>query len=75
MKKYWLIKVIGKNEYSFIIYCDADNEHKAIGMALKNNLFSDRDDASYAVAEEADEIAIKVFEACKCCFDADKTNK
>jgi hypothetical protein len=74
MKKYWIIKVVGKNEYSFIIYCDAEDEHKAIGMALKSNLFNDTDDANYAVAEEADEIAIKVYETCKCCFDVDKIN-
>ena len=74
MKKYWIVKVIGKNEYSFIIYCDADNEYKAIKMALECNLFSDRDDVNNAVAEEADEIAIKVYETCKCCFDVDKIN-
>jgi hypothetical protein len=61
-KKYFLINVLGKHGYSFMIHAAVNDEFAAINAAAENSLFNDEEDAEYAIAEEASDYDIEHFE-------------
>jgi hypothetical protein len=61
-KRYFLINVLGKHGYSFMIHAAVNDEYEAINLSAENGLFNDEEDAEYAIAEEASDYDIKHFE-------------
>ena len=68
-KKYWLINVLGKDGYSFMVSGELENEDIALDAAFQADLFESRDDADSAIADEADENDIKQFNEWGCCYE------
>lgn len=62
MKKYFLINVLGKHGYSFMVHAAVKDEDEAIELAAENGLFEAEGDADYATAEEASDYDVKHFE-------------
>lgn len=68
-QEYYLINVIGKHGYSFVVHGYIKHEEDAIQQALDNDLFHDADDAEQAMAEVASEDDIKHFEEWDCVYE------
>lgn len=68
-KTYFLINVLGKDGYSFLVHGDFDSDEQAIDNAFEAGLFNDKADADCAIAEEADDNDIKQFTDWGCCYE------
>lgn len=66
MKKIYSINVPGAYGYSFAVKGEIDCEEDAIEMASNNGLFTEPEDADYAVAEDItdSEYDINAFKDC-----------
>ena len=67
MKKIFSINVPGRHGYSFAVKCDTSyDEDSVIELAAESGLFSDDEDADYAIAEDITEsdYDIEHFKSC-----------
>ena len=74
-KEYYLINVIGKDGYSFVVYGCFKDDEDAIEQAQKRSLFQDEEDANRACAEIASYEDVKHFRECECLFDLTSGSK